>query len=703
MSFIHFVKLILKNLLWLLLIPLLMAGSIFYFTRNEKKVFSSETVIYTGIASGYNLSGNHQADFYATSNAFDNLLTLILSRETKQEVAIQLLAEHLFLKKYDPAILSWDSYDELNKLVPDSVKQKLVKPTLEETIVAVTNARLIGTDNAVYKIINSENPYYSLYALRNIKAFRVNSSDLVRISYETNDAAICKRTLALLTEVFVRKHRLLREGETESVIAYFEKEVHKAFLRLDSLENVFLEFNKRNDIINYYEQTKAVAGEKENLYALNHTLEMDRMANNSALDKVNDNIKGRIYQILYGTNIIKEREKLSDVYNKIALNDILGKSTSTAKKTDTDSLRSISGAIEKQLQASLDKLYTQTNTPNGIPTKTVLDEWLKSTLAFEESKARLTVMDKRKKEFADEYRKFAPIGAILKKMERQITVAEQEYLELLHSLSLARLAQQNNEITSKLTIVDPPYLPLKPNPSIRLILVIVGFMAGFIIILGILLGNYLLNRTLQQPIRAIKQTGLPLLGIYPVIQSNAEFMQRANLRILQQLLSKIDFTVKPLIIGVFSIQKGEGKSTIIEIWIQGLRDAGEHAEHIVWTKENPFVETINGGIIFVEFPALENLLLTNSNMPAMPYSILVCRANRVWNSIDKEMLTILTNSTKTEPKALLNGVDNDFAEDFIGEVPKKRNFFRALFKRFIKREYGSRKTISKRQFNHDKR
>ncbi|MBC7507758.1 MAG: hypothetical protein H7320_03275 [Ferruginibacter sp.] len=703
MSFIHFVKLILKNILWLLLIPLLMAGSIFYFTRSEKKVFSSETVIYTGIASGYNLSGNHQADFYATSNAFDNLLTLILSRETKQEVAIQLLAEHLYMKKYDPAVLSWVSYDELNKLVPDSVKQKLVKPTLEQTIVAVTNARLIGAEDLVYKIINSENPYYSLYALRNIKSFRVSSSDLVRISYETNDAAICKRTLDLLTEVFVRKHRLLREGETESVIAYFEKEVHKSFIRLDSLENVFLEFNKRNDIINYYEQTKAVAGEKENLYALNHTLEMDRMANNSALDKVNDNIKGRIYQILYGSNIIKEREKLSDVYNKIALNDILGKSTTSTKKTDADSLRSISGGIEKQLQASLDKLYTQTNIPNGIPTKTVLDEWLKSTLAFEESKARLTVMDKRKKEFADEYRKFAPIGAILKKMERQITVAEQEYLELLHSLSLARLAQQNNEITSKLTIVDPAYLPLKPNPSIRLILVIVGFLAGFIIILGVLLGNYLLNQTLQQPIRAIKQTGLPLLGIYPVIQANAEFMQRANLRILQQLLSKIDYAVKPLIIGVFSIQKGEGKSTIIEVWIQGLRDAGEHAEHMVWTKENPFVETANGGIVFVEFPALENLLLTNSNMLAMPYSILVCRANRVWNSIDKEMLAILTSSTKTEPKALLNGVDNNFAEDFIGEVPKKRNFFRSLFKRFIKREYGSRKTIRKRQFNHDKR
>jgi len=112
----------------------------------------------------------------------------------------------------------------------------------------------------------------------------------VFLLFTINDAAVCKRTLELMLQIFMKKHLLLREGETESVIAYFEKETHASYHRLDSLEHIFLEFNKQNDIINYYEQTKAVADEKENLYALNHTLEMERMANNSSLDKVNDNI-----------------------------------------------------------------------------------------------------------------------------------------------------------------------------------------------------------------------------------------------------------------------------------------------------------------------------------------------------------------------------------------------------------------------------
>ena len=84
MSFIHFFRLILKNWKLLLLVPLALAASVYYFTRGQKKSYTSETVIYTGIASGYTLNGNNKADFFMTNNAFDNLLSLISSRETKE-------------------------------------------------------------------------------------------------------------------------------------------------------------------------------------------------------------------------------------------------------------------------------------------------------------------------------------------------------------------------------------------------------------------------------------------------------------------------------------------------------------------------------------------------------------------------------------------------------------------------------------------
>ncbi len=692
MSFIYFIRLVFKNLLWLVLIPSILAGSIFYFTRWEKKVYSSESVIYTGIASGYSLSGSTKADYFATSNAFDNLLSLINSRETRQEVALSLLARHLQIKKHDPALLSWGAYDELGKLVPAGIRIKLVKPTLEETIVSL-HQHMAGSDtNLIYKLVNSDNPYYSLDAMANIKSERINNSDLIKISYYTNDAVICKQTLELLETSFIVKHRRLKEGQSESVVNYFESKTVEASVKLNDAEQRFMEFNKKNDIINYYEQTKAVAGERENLYALDHTLEMDKMASSKSLEKVNENIKGRLYQNEYGAAILKEREQLSDLYSKIAVDEIVG-AKSPGHQQEIDSLRKVASVLDKRLQGSVNNLYSQTNTPNGIPTKGVLDEWLKTTLQFEQSKARLTVMDKRKAEFQQEYRKFAPLGAILKQIERQINVSEQEYLELLHGLNTAKLTQQNNELTTKMNIVDPPYLPVKANPSKRKLLIVVGFMVGFILVLVVILAKALINQTLQHPARAGKVIGIPLLGIYPLMNSKPEFIEKANLRLIQQLLSRIDASLQPVTMGLLSNQSKEGKSIMIDIFYKELTKLNYRVERQVWNNSDTSFTTTSD-ILLVEFPPLDSLVVKPGILPPLNHTFLVCRANRIWTRVDKELLNLFSKTTGNQPSLILNGVDTVFAEEYIGEVPKRRFFLRSLLKGLVRFEFGNKKKIA---------
>jgi succinoglycan biosynthesis transport protein ExoP len=689
MSFVYFIKLLLKNLLWLILIPFLMAGTIFYFTRTEVKVYSSESVIYTGIASGYSLSGSNKADYFATSNAFDNLLSLINSRDTKQDVAIHLLANHLLIKKFDVAFMSAATFRDLKILVPDSIRQIVVKPTLEETIVALHQYMSSKEGNLIFSVINSDNPFYSVNALDNIKANRINTSDLIKISYQCNDAVICKQTLELLEESFMRKHRMLKEGQSESVVDYFEKETRAAFARLNGAEETFMQFNKQNDIINYYEQTKAVAIEKENLEVQNHNLVMDRMASSKSLETVNENIKGRLYQSEYGAAILKDKEQLSDVKSKIAVGEIMGKAE-LGHQQQQDSLQHISILLERKLQVSVNNLYLQTLTPNGIPTKTVLDEWLKSSLAFEQSKARLTAMDKRRVEFVEQYRKYAPLGATLKKIERQINVSEQEYLELLHGLNTAKLTQQNNELITKLNVVDPPFLPLKANPSKRMMLVIVGFLTGFILVVIFVMAHALINKTVQRPDKACQIVGIPLLGIYPLLNANASFVAQANLRLMQQLLSRMDALIKPVTIGLISVQNSEGKSTILDLWEKELTNLNYKVITQQW-KEGIIPYTTGSDIVLIEFPPLDTMVIKPGMLPKLDHSFLLCRANRIWGKIDKQLLAIFTNTTGNHPSLLLNGTSTDFAEEYIGEVPRKRSVLRAFIKKVFKFEFGDRK------------
>jgi uncharacterized protein involved in exopolysaccharide biosynthesis len=691
MSLAYFIKLLIKNLLWLILIPSVMAGSIYYFTRKEVKVYSSETVIYTGIASGYNLNGNNKADFFATTNAFDNLLSLINSRETKKEVCINLLANHLSVSKHDPLLISWGAYSDLKKLVPDSIRKIVVKPTIEATVDALEEYLGSSEGNLIYSIINSDNPFYSLNALDNVKAGRINNSDLIKISYQTNDPIICKQSLELLEAAFIKKHRKLKQGQSESVVDYFESQTKNASQKLNAAEEGFMEFNKKNDIINYYEQTKAVAGERENLFAQNHNLEMDNMANNKSLEKVNENIRGRLYQNEYGAAILKEKEELSVIKNKIAVEEVVGKNTAGYQQL-VDSLRDIAAILDKKLQKSVNSLYAETNTPYGIPTQNVLNEWLKTTLEFEQGKARLAVMDKRKKEFVEEYRKYAPLGATLKKIERQINVSEQEYMEMLHGLNTAQLNQQNNELTTKMNIVDAPYLPLKANASKRMLLVAVGFLVGFILVLVVILSRALVNKTLQNPEKAARVVGIPFLGLYPLDNSNSEFLAKSSLRLIQQLLSKVDSSVQPISIGFISIQNKEGKSTMMNLFAEELTKLNYTVEKQVWSKDSTSSEC-KKDILLIEFPALDTLVVKPTQLPALNQTILVSRANRIWGKIDKQLLALFCKTTANKPVLLLNGVNPDFAEDFVGEVPRKRSYVRALAKRMMKFEFGNRKKI----------
>ena len=694
MSFIYFIKLIGKNLRWLILIPTVLAATVFYLTRNEIKIYSTESVIYTGIASGYSLSGNVKADFYTTSNAFDNLLSLITSRETKQEVALHLLARHLMQKKHDPDVMSWAAWDALQKDVSDSLRKKVIASTEQETAERIRQAMSTDETSKFYQIINSGNPYYSIGALNNIKATRISNSDLVKITYETQDPVICKQTVELLEEAFMRKHRLLKEGQSESVVGYFEKETKAAFARLDSAEQAFLNFNKSNDIINYYEQTKAVAGEREDLYALNHNLEMDQMASSKSLIRVNEAIKGRLYQSQYGAEIISDKASLSDLYNRIAIKEITARSNPAALR-ELDSLRGLTSSMEQRLNTSVNNLYLQSNTPNGIPTKQVLDEWIKSTLAYEQSKARLTVMDKRKKEFQEEYRKFAPLGAMLKKIERQIGVSEQEYLQLLHGLNMAKLTQQNNELTTRLNVVDPPYLPLKPNASKRIVLVAVAFMLGLFFVLGFLLARALMSKAMSHPDGASKSVGIPLLGIYPLLREHEAFREVALLRLVQQVLARIQPGLSPYIAAIVSNEPQEGKTTLVDLLLRKLGEGGFRATQLAWQpgmtltylRQNP------SDVVLIVVPPLSRVIIAPGQFPVVDDVYLVCRANRIWSRIDQNILQTFMRITHTQPLLLLNGVEAVFAEEFIGEVPKKRARLRSMIKRIARFEFGNRRRL----------
>lgn len=494
MSLADLLRLLARKWPLLLLVPLVLSASTYYFGRRLPKSYASDTTIYTGIASGYSLRGDAAADYNITNNAFDNLVNLITARSTKEEVVYQLLATHLWQTRQRPELLNVAPYSAIKESLPTMLRQRLMGPSREATLDSVRKFAKANDTNAVIQLLNSGNPTYSLGALSQLKATRIAASDLVRLEFESYDPELSRSTLALVTQVFLAESKNLREGQTESVIEYYEREVAKAKARLSKAEADNLAFNRDNNIINYEAQSKDIAEEKETLASEMTQMSQQYAGALASLNAVNRKLGGRQAALLSSREVVEQRQKLSQLNAAIADQQLFAQQNENAPSSKAKQLQAEADRVAQNIQKNVESYYDHTNSTEGIPNRELLGEWVQDMVLVESNRAKLGVMNRRKQEFEREYQRMAPLGATLKSIEREIELSEKAYLSALTSLNASKASQQNTQLTANLKIIDPPNLPLHPKTSKLLLLVLLSGMGGFVFAAGVVIGLGLLDK-----------------------------------------------------------------------------------------------------------------------------------------------------------------------------------------------------------------
>src|SRR5665647_1956158 len=133
MKIIDLLRLLRRHLVLLLLTPIILAVLVIFFTKSRSFTYSSETTLYTGIASGTSVEMGKSLSYFATNTDFDNLINVINSRQTQQEVAIRLLVQHLMMPDYDPRYISKKSYEYVKKITPNYISALIVKSPVSYT------------------------------------------------------------------------------------------------------------------------------------------------------------------------------------------------------------------------------------------------------------------------------------------------------------------------------------------------------------------------------------------------------------------------------------------------------------------------------------------------------------------------------------------------------------------------------------------
>ncbi|GAA4409697.1 hypothetical protein GCM10023187_33350 [Nibrella viscosa] len=700
-----FFRVLRQNLLWFILLPLLTAVTVFFLTSKETKKYTSQATVYTGIASGYNLKSDQTdgyMDYSSVVNAFDNLLTTLNARQTLHHVGISLLEQHLRLEQPDTLVLASPGFQRLQKAIPAPYRRNLTAGTdsasLHQKLDALSRSKGL---NPVKSLVQQPTSYYSVaYISKNLRANRKNSSDMLDMAFESDDAAVAQQALSNAIRLLNQNYTSLRSAETSPVIQYYEEKAGQARQRLDQAEGRLRAFNVQNQIINFDEETKNMAFTRET-FTNNYNEElMKNRAARASLDALNRRMGQRGNLLAINTEISNKQAELS-----AAETQLINAQANNQPRPVIDRLQARVTQVSEELRATARKYYAAGDSPESVPQEALLSEWLAKVIALEESTARLTVFRKRLDEYEARVAALSPLQSQLRQLTRELSVAEKEYFSLTENLNQARAHRQDIAIDRSLKVLDPPTYPFRPESSKRWVFVAVGLAIGLFLALLLTALRFWLDQRITTPEQAERITGRPVVALFPVVRkfSVDSKESRTALSMLEQLASAINIDIiraidkpHPPIITLFSVRTRQGKTWLAHGLARLYAETGQRVAYCYPRTSNADHKFEQDNVTFLPYTlrtdfmnmaGIDELLLPDFQFKPMQYdkiilelpalisspiplylvnqssvSTLVIDADSTWKRAEKLALAMYMKSASPAILTVLNRVSKDFID-----------------------------------------
>lgn len=683
---------------WLIIGTTIITLAVIYLTRNMRGNYYVESTLYTGVVSGYSIEASGKMDWAAAQNAMDNLINIIQAESTLKRVSMRLFAR---------IMISGDATKDQNNITSasfrytyDHVKNSphgkellalIDKSSEDRTIENLRRYEKPNKDNYIYGLFYFNHPYYSYGALKNIKVERKASSDLLKISYSSNDPGIAYNTMSILMEEFVNEYRAIRYGETDKVIEYFRSELTRIGNDLRLYEDELTKYNVDKRIINYYDETKEIAAinkefelrEQDVLFAYNSSKAM--------LEELEKRMDNNVKQVLNSLQLIDKLNEASKLTGKIT-------EMETISSSDANSGEKLQGyrnkltQTRKELSDISDQYIGNKYSKEGLSKNSIVEQWLDQTLLYEKAKAELQIVTRSRNNLNERYAFFAPVGTTIKRKERVINFTEQNYLTVLHSYNEALMRKKNLEMTSAtLKVLNPPAFPISAQSTNKKKIVMMACAGSFFAILAFMLLLEFIDRTLRDTMRTQRLTGAKVLGAFPAQSKKShssnkicdeiaiKYMSSSILRFLTERKEN-----EPYIINFISTAQSSGKTYMInkleEYWIKlGLKvrvltagvDFETNSRQFTLAKSISDLFTAAGeDILLIEYPDLRDSNIPSELLQEANLNLLISSAKLGWKDTDKVLLEKLKKQVGKAPYYVyLNHAERSVVEQYTGMLP----------------------------------
>ena len=207
----YFIKFFYRIRFWLIIAPIIVASLVYWKTNNTPRDYTTTCSIYTGIITGVNILSESGVTMtsYTQGSMMDNLLNIITADQTLKQVSLRLYARIMVYgdPHKDNIYTQANNYRNLynhgrpihhlidKKSDNDSINEQR---TYENLLAYETN----DPTNYVYGIYQWNLPYVNREALKKIHVKRLDNSDVLEVSYTTNDPGIAYQTVVILIDEY---------------------------------------------------------------------------------------------------------------------------------------------------------------------------------------------------------------------------------------------------------------------------------------------------------------------------------------------------------------------------------------------------------------------------------------------------------------------------------------------------------------------
>ena len=703
--FRYIVRFLYKIRWYLVILPLIALIVAWFMTRHMERVYDTNTTIYTGMITGYNLEGGTGTAGGNSQINITNLMLIITTDNTIHEVALRLFGRCMMYgnANKDNNYISAEHYRQLSASVPADVKALINHNSEAQTYANLKAYEKPSQDNFLFGLLNYH-PYFGINKITaKLKVLQLKNSDIIDIAYSSNDAGIAYNTLDILNEVFARQYQQIRFGETGNVIKFFEREVAKLYRALSNAEDDLIRYNISKKVINYGEQTKQLTV----LEAQQQNFRNDQLMNYTTAKALLDYLErqlGNRAQIIRSnqefTNRVRDISRLqSRISNLRLMSSEGGGMDSESQEELAKAQRELQAAEGRVTELTKDIEASTYSTETGVKANDMLGRWLEQLLLLEKTKAEMTATDIMKNHLDQQYLFYAPIGATLDRKARHIGFIEGNYMEMLKALNSARMRQRNLQMsTATLRTLNPPMFPLNAQPTNRMMILLGAFMLTFMLTALWFFLVELLDRTLRDRMRSERITQIPVMGCYPK-ENNLRY-RRFNKTIADMALKQLSKALLPHfkegqqnVLNLISTDSSNGKSYLAQelenYWISiGLQVRRLTYDEDFLAEDSRFIlakgikdlcpDILPDEIAIIEYPNLNDNSISPALLNMGTINLMVTRANRTWKDVDqkalKEVIAQLDEDHKDSLFMYLTEASRYAVEEFVGQLPPYTKF-----------------------------